>query len=227
MNKEKYSLGFILIAVGFIACLLTSNIISVKMISAWGWIMPAGTIIFPVSYIFGDVLTEVYGYKKTRLVIWLGFAANVLMVTAIAIAQVIPAAFFWDGQESWNRILGFAPRLLAASFVAYIFGEFANSFVLSKMKILTNGRWLWTRTTGSTLVGQGIDSLIFVSIAFVGTMPSNLLVSAIITQWIVKSAYEIVATPLTYVIVGYLKRQEGLEIYDRGISYNPFGVSSN
>lgn len=220
-NGDGYSSKFIVITAIFITCLITSNIIAVKLISIFGLVIPAGVIIFPLSYIFGDVLTEVYGYKRARRVIWLSFGCNLLAVVTIWIGQVLPSASFWEGQASYERILGYSPRLLGASFAAYLVGEFANSMVLAKMKIATQGRWLWTRTIGSTLVGEGLDSLVFMMLAFVGTMPANLLVSAAITQWVVKCAYEVVATPLTYKIVGFLKRHEGIDVYDRATRFNP------
>jgi uncharacterized integral membrane protein (TIGR00697 family) len=178
-------------------------------------------IIFPISYIFGDILTEVYGYGRARLVIWLGFACNLLAVAAIWLGQILPSASFWNGQAAYVQILGYAPRLLAASFVAYLVGEFANSFVLAKMKIATKGRWLWTRTIGSTLVGEGLDSMVFITIAFLGTIPTNGLLSAILAQWLVKSGYEVLATPVTYAIVNFLKREEGLNVFDISTDFSP------
>ena len=153
-----YSTAFVWIVAGFVTSLLVANIIAVKLIAVGPWILPAGVIIFPLSYLLGDVLTEVYGYGRARRVIWLGFACNLLAVLAIALAQVLPPAGFWDGQAAFERILGYTPRLLLASFLAYLVGEFANAYVLARMKILTQGRWLWTRTIGSTLVGQLLDS---------------------------------------------------------------------
>jgi len=197
----------------------------VKLVGVFGLILPAAVIIFPISYIFGDVLTEVYGYRQTRRVIWLGFVCNLIAVVAIWAGQALPAASFWDGQAAYERILGYTPRLLVASFLAYLVGEFANSFVLAKMKITTSGRWLWTRTIGSTLVGQGLDSLVFITLAFVGTIPLAGLTSAIVTQWLAKSVYEAAVTPLTYGVVNFLKRQEGLDVYDRDTRFNPFLVT--
>jgi uncharacterized integral membrane protein (TIGR00697 family) len=205
----------------FITCLITANIAGVKLVEIFRFVLPAGTIIFPVSYICGDVLTEVYGYRQARRVIWLGFFCNFIFVVTIWVGQVLPPASFWDGQKAYERILGYTPRLLAASFLAYLVGEFANSFVLAKMKIITKGRWLWTRTIGSTLVGEGLDSLVFMTLAFVGTIPAAALLSAILTQWLVKSAYEAVVTPLTYVVVNFLKRKEGLDVFDYGTRFNP------
>ena len=224
-DNTKYSLWFVCIAALFTTCLITSNITAVKLIGIFGLVVPAGIIIFPLSYIFGDVLTEVYGYRKTRLVIWLGFLCNLMTVAAVWLGQILPAASFWDGQSAYERILGYTPRLLAASFIAYLAGEFANSFVLAKMKIATNGRFLWARTIGSTLAGQGLDSLVFMLIAFIGTIPHGILVNAIITQWLVKSAYEAMLTPLTYRIVAFLKRREGVDVYDRTTRFNPFFIT--
>jgi uncharacterized integral membrane protein (TIGR00697 family) len=208
----------------FVTCLITANIIAVKLIDLFGFVVPAAVIIFPLSYIFGDVLTEVYGYRQARRVIWLGFACNLLFVVAAWVAQLLPPAGFWDAQGSYERILGYTPRLLAASFAAYLVGEFANSYVLAKMKILTRGRWLWSRTIGSTLIGQGLDSLIFITFAFVGTMPGAVLLTTVVTQWLVKSAYEIAATPLTYVVVNTLKKREGVDVFDYRTDFNPLRV---
>lgn len=219
---NKYSSLFILLTVLFTTCLLTANIIAVKIISLFGHFVPAGIIIFPVSYILGDILTEVYGYENTKKVIWLGFLANLLMVIVIVAGQNLPSAPFWTNQKSFEVILGYTPRLLAASFTAFLVGSFANSFVMSKMKILTKGNMLWSRTIGSTIVGEGLDSLIFISMAFFSTVPFAILVSLILTQWIIKTSYEIIATPLTYWAVGFIKKKEKLDSYDYKVNYNPF-----
>ncbi len=217
----RYSHWFLLVASIFITCLITSNIIAVKLINIFGLLLPAAILIFPISYIFGDVLTEVYGYRQARRVIWLGFFCNLITVVAIWLGQILPAASFWDGQAAYERILGYTPRLLGASFLAYLVGEFANSFVLAKMKIATQGRWLWTRTIGSTLVGQGLDSLVFMTLGFAGTIPLTGLANAIVVQWLSKSVYEAIATPLTYGAVNFLKKKEGLDAYDRDTEFNP------
>ena len=219
--RDTYSPWFVFIVAIFTTCLITANIIAVKMIRIFGLIVPAAIIIFPLSYVFGDILTEVYGYRQARRVIWLGFLCNLLTVIAIWAAQILPGAPFWDAQTSYERILGYTPRLLAASFVAYLAGEFTNSFVLAKMKIATGGRWLWTRTIGSTLAGQALDSAIFITLAFAGNIPGAMLLTAIVTQWLFKSAYEAAITPFTYWIVGFLKKREGLDVYDRGTNFNP------
>ncbi len=221
-ERGRYSHWFLLVASIFITCLITSNIIAVKLVNILGWVLPAGTIIFPVSYIFGDVLTEVYGYRQARQVIWLGFFCNLIAVVAIWLGQILPAASFWDGQAAYERILGYTPRLLGASFLAYLLGEFANSFILAKMKIATKGRWLWARTIGSTLVGQGLDSFVFMTLAFAGTIPLSILAGAILVQWFFKSVYEAIITPLTYVVVNFLKKREGLDVFDTDTRFNPF-----
>lgn len=217
----RYSKWFLLISAIFITCLITANIIAVKLIDILGLILPAAVIIFPISYIVGDVLTEVYGYRQARQIIWLGFFCNLIAVGAIWLGQLLPSASFWDGQPAYDRILGFTPRLLGASFLAYLVGEFSNSLVLAKLKIITNGRWLWMRTIGSTLVGQGLDSLLFITVAFLGTIPTAALVSAIVAQWLTKSAYEAIITPFTYRVIDFLKKQEGTDIFDRDTRFNP------
>jgi len=221
LAQHTHSTWFVMVVAVFITALLVANIIAVKLIGIAGLVIPAGTIIFPISYICGDVLTEVYGYHRARMVIWLGFACNLLAVGAIWLAQVAPGAEFWEAQAAYERILGFTPRLLLASFFAYLVGEFANSFVLAKMKVLTQGRMLWARTIGSTVVGQGLDSLAFVTIAFIGTLPLAGLAATIVTQWLLKVVYETIATPLTYVVVNFLKRQEGIDVYDHETAFNP------
>lgn len=221
----NHSHRFVFIVALFVTCLIAANITAVKLVTLFGLLLPAAIIIFPVSYILGDVLTEVYGYRQARKVIWLGFLCNLIVVAAIWFGQLLPAASFWDGQAAYERILGYAPRILMASFLAYLVGEFANAFVMAKMKIATRGRWLWTRTVGSTLVGQGLDSLVFITLAFAGTIPVEGLLAAILAQWLAKSAYEAAATPLTYAAVNYLKRTEGMDVYDYDTRFNPLSLS--
>ncbi len=215
------SFWFVFIASLFVTCLITANIIAVKLILLFGFLVPAGIIVFPLSYLFGDVLTEVYGYGAARQVIWLGFACNLLAVIAIYLGGLAPAAPIWHDQAAYQTILGFTPRLLLASFTAYLVGEFANSFVLARLKIATKGRWLWTRTIGSTLIGEGLDTIIFISIAFWGIIPPPLILTAMLTQWTFKVLYEVIATPFTYLIVGFLKRREGLDTYDYRTNFSP------
>ena len=208
----------------FVTTLIAANVTAVKLIDVFGLILPAGTIVFPINYIFGEVLTEVYGYRAARKTIWLAFTCNLVFVAAVYGAQVLPPASFWDGQASYERILGFTGRLIVASFCAYLVGEFANAYVLARLKVVTSGRWLWLRTISSTLVGQGIDSAVFVTIAFIGTIPISVLIGAVVTQWLAKSLYEALATPITYVVVGSLKRIEKLDVYDRDTSFSQFSV---
>ena len=218
---EGYSLAFVVVVAVFVTCLIVANVTAVKLVGVFGLVLDAGTLIFPLSYIFGDVLTEVYGFRAARRVIWLAFLCNLLAVGVISLAGALPPAPIWEGQEAYQTILGYAPRLLAASFVAFLVGSLANSFVLAKLKVATEGRHLWARTIGSTLVGQGLDSAIFVSLAFAGTIPTNALIPIILTQWVLKSAYEALATPFTYLVVNRLKRREGVDVYDRDTSFNP------
>ncbi len=221
----KVSGWFLIVTVLFVAALIASNIIAVKLIVVADRVLPAAIIVFPLSYIIGDVLTEVYGYRQARRVIWLGFLANLFVVVAIWLGGLLPAASFWDGQEAYNRILGLVPRIMAASFLAYLLGEFANAYILAKIKIAMEGRLLWVRTIASTIVGQGIDSGVFITLAFVGTIPTSVLIELIITQWLVKTAYEAAATPLTYVTVGFLKRREEIDFYDTDTRFNPLAIS--
>ena len=207
----------------FITCLITANVIAVKVISLGPFLLPAAIFVFPLSYIFGDILTEVYGYRLARRVIWLGFLCNLIFVFFVWLGQVLPAALFWEGQEAYQRILGYTPRLLAASFLGYLVGEFVNSFILARMKVKTRGRWLWSRTIGSTIVGQGLDTSIFITVAFIGT-PSFVPVM-ILYHWLAKTLIEALATPLTYVIVNFLKKRESIDTYDHDTRFNPFLIA--
>jgi queuosine precursor transporter len=218
---QTMSWPFLACAAVFITCLLTANVIAAKLVVIAGVVLPAGVVIFPVSYIVADVLTEVWGYSAARRVIWLGFACNLLMVAAIWVGGELPAAAFWRGQPAYVEILGQTPRLLAASFVAYLVGEFANAYVMARMKVLTSGRWLWTRTIGSTIVGEGLDSAVFIVLAFGGAMPAPALFGVILAQWTVKVVYEAAATPITYAVVAWLKGREGLDTYDVSTDFNP------
>ena len=209
----KYSWRFVVVAGFFITALVVSNIIAVKLVEMSGRVFPAGLVIFPLSYLLGDVLTEVYGIRSARRVIWLGFACNLLALGAIQAAIHLPA-LDPEFQEQFEAVLGTTWRIFVASLAAYIVGELANAYVLAYMKGATRGRWLWTRTIGSTIVGEGLDSLIFVTIAFAGTGAG--LANPIVTTWLIKVGWETLATPITYWIVGYLKRTEGVDVYDFG-----------
>lgn len=213
---------FVIIACIFVSCLLLSNIIAGKLISIAGVVLPGAVILFPLAYIVGDVLTEVYGFQKARLVIWAGFFCNLLMVGAFYLVLAIPSPEFFEGSSAFALVLGMTPRIVLASLLAYWAGEFCNSMVLSKLKVFTRGRFLWMRTIGSTLVGQGLDTIIFITISFWGVIPNAVLGQMILYQYLFKVTYEIAATPLTYAVVGWLKRKEGLDTFDEGIKYNPF-----
>ena len=213
---------FVVIAAIFVTCLITANIIAVKVISLGSIFLPAAIIVFPISYIFGDILTEVYGYRWARRVIWLGFLCNLIFVFFAWVGLKLPPASFWEGQAAYKSILGYTPRLLVASFGGYLVGEFANTLILAKMKIRTKGRWLWARTIGSTVVGQGLDTTIFIIIAFIGT--TSFAPIMILYHWLAKTAIEVLATPFTYTTVNFLKKKEGIDTYDYKTSFNPFTI---
>ena len=220
----RYSKWFLTITALFVTTLIVSNIVAVKLVGVRGLVLPAAVIVFPLSYILGDVLTEVYGYARAREVIWLGFLCNLVAVVAIVVAGALPAASFWADQAAYDKVLGYAPRLLVASFAAYLVGEFANAYVLARMKVATRGRHLWARTIGSTLVGQGLDSLVFITLAFAGTIPGAGLASAIVTQWLAKTAYETLATPATYAVTNWLKVIEGSDPFDERTDFRPLAL---
>lgn len=214
---------FVAVAAFFVTALVVSNIIAVKLVEISGQIFPAGLVIFPLSYLLGDVLTEVYGFRAARAVIWLGFACNVVAVGAIQAAVHLPAAGFWaDKDEAYASTLGTTWRIFLASLAAYLVGEFANATVLARMKVATGGRFLWTRTIGSTIVGEGLDSAIFVTIAFAGTGAG--LLNPIVTTWLIKIGWETAATPFTYALVNFLKRREGVDVFDRDTRLMPIPV---
>ena len=232
----KFTGTFVVVVALFITVLITSNIIAVRPITIlpiqWfgdpAIILPASIIIFPISYIVGDVLTEVYGFRIARGVIWLGFAMNLLVVVALWVSGILPGAFFWgeSDQGSYDRILGQVPGILVASFIAYLVGEFSNSTVLALLKYKMQGRLLFVRTIGSTVVGQGLDSFIFIFIAFglFGDWSGTALLGAALAQWIIKILYEAVATPVTYLVVNFMKRVEQMDVTDVPRSLNPLGI---
>jgi uncharacterized integral membrane protein (TIGR00697 family) len=224
MDSRQFRYFDILVAL-FVAVLLISNIASTKILTLWKFTFDGGTLLFPLSYIFGDILTEVYGYKRSRRIIWLGFISALLMSLVFYIVQVLPPATDWPNQQAFEQILGFLPRIVIASLLAYFAGEFTNSVTLSRLKIITEGKYLWMRTIGSTLLGQGIDTLIFCLVAFYGVLPGNVLWAVIVSNYIFKCSIEILFTPLTYGIVGFLKKRENLDTFDHGVRYNPFDLS--
>jgi hypothetical protein len=211
----------------FVAVLLISNVASTKIVKLVWFSFDGGTILFPLSYIFGDILTEVYGYARSRKVIWLGFASALLMSVIFIIVGKLPPAPGWNNQDAYDKVLGLTPRIVTASLIAYFLGEFSNSFILAKMKILTRGRWLWTRTIGSTLVGEFVDTMFFVLIAFLGLLPKQLLIATIISNYVFKVGVEVVFTPLTYRIVVFLKRREHEDHYDYQTDFSPFRVADS
>jgi uncharacterized integral membrane protein (TIGR00697 family) len=231
MERDGYRWFHVVTAL-FVISLVISNIIAVKLVYIAGLVLPAAVILFPVAYIFGDILTEVYGFARARQVIWIGFFCNLLAVITIWIAGRLPPPAYWvignfdtpeAAQQAYQAILGFTPRLLLASFVAYLVGEFLNSIVLAKLKVRTEGRFLWLRTITSTVIGQGADSLVFITIAFWGVFPTYALGQAILSQWFFKVVYETLATPVTYLIVNYLKRVENVDYYDRETEFTVVG----
>ena len=221
-----------LVMAAFVAILLLSNIIGaskpsyVVLPGGSEWAFGAGVLFFPISYIIGDVLTEVYGYARARRVIWTGFAALAFMAFMAWVVVALPPADGWPGQSSYEFVFGNSWRIVAASMTAFWVGEFANSFVLAKMKVWTAGKALWARTIGSTVIGQGLDSLIFYPLAFYGLAcwPPEQLYQVVLSQWLIKTLWEAALTPVTYVVVGALKRREGVDVFDEGTDFNPFGA---
>ncbi|MDO8648185.1 MAG: queuosine precursor transporter [Candidatus Peregrinibacteria bacterium] len=219
--KRMHSKYLPLLGSLFITTLIVSNIIAVKVGMFGTLALPVAVIVFPLAYILSDVVTEVYGYAAMRRLIWTGFMCNAVAVLLFAIALRIPPAPFFDGDSAFARILGATPRILGASFVAYLVGSFTNSFILAKLKVKTQGRFLWLRTITSTLIGEGIDSALFLTLAFAGIFPRADLLSLILAQWLFKSAFEVLATPFTYALVGFLKRSERIDHFDTGTNFNP------
>ncbi len=211
----------------FVAILLLSNLIGAsKLASVQGYTFGAGILFFPVSYVLGDVLTEVYGYANARRCVWAGFAAMVFMAFMSWVVVKLPAAAGWDGQAAYESVFGNTWRIVAASVLAFWAGEFVNSFVLAKMKIVTGGKHLWSRTIGSTVFGQAVDSAIFYPVAFLGTWSNAQVLTVMITNWGLKVLWEVLLTPVTYAVVGWLKSREGVEVFDTGTDFSPFAKSS-
>ena len=214
----------------FVAILLLSNVIGagkvaqidVPLIGLWPF--GAGILFFPISYVIGDVLTEVYGYAHARRCIWAGFAALLFMAFMSFVVVALPPAADWGGQHAYEQVFGQVPRIVFASIIAFWAGEFVNSYVLAKMKIWTRGKALWSRTIGSTVVGQGVDSALFYPLAFIGAegWTTQLVITVALTQWALKTGWEALLTPVTYAVVGFLKRREGVEVFDEGTNFSPF-----
>jgi len=221
---------FDIVMAAFVTILLLSNVIGAGKIATvdlpliGDWPFGAGILFFPLSYVIGDVLTEVYGYARARRCIWVGTAALVFMAVMSAAVVALPPAAGWGGQAAYEQVFGLVPRIVFASMLAFWVGEFLNSIVLAKMKVWTAGKHLWTRTIGSTIVGEGADSLIFYPVAFLGApgFTTDLVLKIMVTQWVLKVSWEVLLTPVTYAAVGYLKRREGVDVFDEGTDFSPF-----
>ena len=223
MNRTV-SLPFLVMGVVFCVCLICSNLLEVKMVSLGGITATAGLIVFPISYIINDCIAEVWGYRKARLIIWLGFLMNLLAVLFIQLAIVLPSAPFWEGQSAFEATFSSPPRILLASFIAFLAGSFLNAYVMSKMKISSGGKHFSLRAIASTIVGESADSLLFFPIAFGGVVPVKELIVLIVTQACLKTAYEIIILPVTIRVVRLVKRIDGSDVYDRQVSYNIFKI---
>ena len=205
----------------YVTCLLLSNLVAGKIWAVTGNItLPAAVVLFPVTYIMGDVFTEVYGFRNARTIIWVGFGCSFFAVLVYLITIALPHPDFWQNQEAFATVLGTTPRVAAASFIGYLFGEFSNSMILSRLKVATKGRNLWLRTILSTIIGEGFDSVIFIMISFWGMMDDHTIFTMILFQYLFKVCYEIICTPLTYAVCGWLKKKEGIDTFDEGIRYN-------
>jgi len=220
--KINFSFPLMVLSGLFVAALVIANIIAVKLVSIGPFILPAAVVVFPVTYVIGDVVTEVYGYPVARRMIWTGFLGNLMAVAAAWAGGLLPPAPFWPHQEAYDTILGFVPRLLFASLVAYLVGEFANAAVLSRMKVRTQGRWMLPRFWASTVVGETLDSTVFLTLAFFGVIPMNVLFGLIPTHAGAKILYEVLVSPISGAMAHALKRLEGMDAFDVGISLNPF-----
>jgi uncharacterized integral membrane protein (TIGR00697 family) len=223
-QKKRYRY-YDLIMAAFVTVLLCSNIIGAeKVVNLFGFSFGAGILFFPISYFFNDVLTEVYGYARSRKVVWAGFSALIFASVMAAVVVGLPAAQGWSHQGSYEVVFGQTPRIVLASLTAFFCGEFANSFVLAKMKLITEGKLLWTRTIGSTVAGEFVDSLIFYPVAFYGFWPNDLVIKVMVTNYALKVIWEVVATPVTYKVVNFLKKKENEDYYDWETKFTPFSL---
>ncbi|MCR4815541.1 MAG: queuosine precursor transporter [Lachnospiraceae bacterium] len=223
-NKKElrtYSGLFLFLGILYVTCLLLSNLTAGKLWAVSSAItLPAAVILFPVTYILGDIFTEVYGFKKARTVIWLGFGCSFFAVMVYLLTIALPHPGYWENQSAYAAVLGTTPRVALASFAGYLFGEFSNSIILSKLKVATKGKNLWIRTILSTVVGEGFDSVIFIMVAFFGTMDTSVVLQMILFQYLFKVIYEILFTPVTYLIVNRVKKAEGIDTFDYDEKYN-------
>ena len=225
-TKQQVSVLFMLFSMLFCVCLITANVLETKQMAFGPISITGGLIVFPVSYIINDCVCEVWGYRKTRLLIWLGFSMNFLFVMFGALCDVIPGAPYWDNEVGFHAIFGLAPRVAVASFIAFIVGSFANAYVMSRMKISSQGKNFSLRAIMSTIFGETADSLIFFPLALGGVVPNEELPVLILSQIVLKTLYEIIVLPITIQVVKYTKRHEGLDEYDKDINYNIFSVSN-
>ena len=222
-SARRHFRYFDYVMAAFVAILLLSNLIGAsKLATLNGFTFGAGIMFFPISYVLGDVLTEVYGYANARRCVWAGFAALLFMAFMSFVVVALPAAGGWNGQAAYESVFGSTWRIVAASVIAFWAGEFVNSFVMAKMKILTGGKKLWTRTIGSTVFGQAVDSAIFYPIAFLGNWSTQQVLTVMVTNWLLKVLWEVLLTPVTYAVVGWLKAREGVEVFDEGTNFSPF-----
>lgn len=222
--KKQVSVAFMVCGLLFTTCLIVANIVEQKLISIGPIQATAGLLIFPVSYIVNDLIAEVWGYRKVRLIIWYGFLMNFLAVGIFQLSILVPGSENFTHGEAFNLVLGNTLRITIASFIAFLFGSFLNAYVMSKMKLMQHGRGFSLRAIVSTIVGEGVDSLIFFFIAFSGTLPVNVIITLILTQTGMKTAYELLALPLTNILVKWVKKKESTDVYDDNISYNPLKI---
>jgi uncharacterized integral membrane protein (TIGR00697 family) len=221
-RRYKY---YDLVMASFVTVLVCSNVIGAAKVSTlWGFSFGAGVLFFPISYIFNDVLTEVYGYARARKVVWAGFAALIFASVMSFVVVALPPAADWGDQEAYQTIFGQTPRIVLASILAFFVGELSNSYILAKMKIWSEGRHLWMRTIGSTIVGEGVDSAVFYPVAFFGVWSNDLLVDVMLANYLIKTAWEAVVTPVTYRAVSFLKRVEREDYFDRDTNFTPFSI---
>ncbi|MDY3253143.1 MAG: queuosine precursor transporter [Prevotella sp.] len=225
-TKDQVSVLFMLFSMLFCVCLITANVLETKQMSFGPISITGGIIVFPISYIINDCVCEVWGYRKTRMLIWLGFLMNLLFVVFAAICDAIPGAPYWDNDAGFHAIFGLAPRITAASFLAFVVGSFANAYVMSRMKVSSQGRNFSLRAIMSTILGETADSLIFFPLALGGVVPNSELPVLILSQIVLKTLYEIIILPVTIQVVRFTKRHEGIDEYDKNINYNIFSINN-